>query len=83
MSYSAAGQFRRHVSGLGDACPATCPQGFHSIDMLVGPGKPAQCSCGRDATPSILSSAAAPMKYKWGIIAGCVVAAVIVYKVAF
>ncbi len=84
MSYSAAGQFRRRVSGLGDACPAACPQGFHSIDMLVAPGKPAQCTCGRDAPPpTLVASASSSMQYKWGIIAGVAIAGFIVYKVAF
>ncbi len=82
MSYSAAAQFRRQVSGLGDPCPATCPAGFHSIDMLVAPGQPPgqSCSCGRDATA--IATATRSMQYKWGIIAGVAVAAFIVYKVA-
>lgn len=84
MSYSAAAQFRRHVSGvgaLGDACPATCPAGYHSIDMLVAPGQPTTCTCGRDATA--VATATRSLQYKWGIGIGLAVAAVIVYKVAF
>ena len=69
---------------MGVGCPAGCPTGYHSVNLLVGPGKPAQCTCGRDAAPaSPIQSASSAMQYKWGIIAGCVVAAVIVYKVAF
>ena len=38
---------------LGTACPATCPTGFHSVDLLHAPGTPAKCNCVRDHVPTL------------------------------
>lgn len=40
----------------GTGCPAQCPSGYHSIDLLVAPGKPAQCACGKDKAASAPSA---------------------------
>lgn len=33
---------------MGTGCPAGCPTGYHSVNLLVAPGKPAQCVCAQD-----------------------------------
>lgn len=36
----------------GQGCPAVCPPGFHSIDLVARPGQPAMCNCTRDRAPA-------------------------------
>ncbi len=47
---------------MGTGCPAGCPTGYHSVNLLVAPGKPAQCVCAqtKSVAPPSNGSATAP-----------------------